>query len=210
MFDRDSLIQYLTILGKRTRKQFRDAPIDIWIVGGSNIVYSFDFRDMTADIDIIKSRSIDLRDIALSMEQEFNLPHNWINDSVMFSNSFSLELRKYSGETRTFSHSLVCHFLQPVAIAAMKLRAVRPEKGDLLDALCILADGNIGTEEISSCYKDLYGEDVPSRLLSIIHVLSTYFERYSDVRNSSEVKRLFELYAGDIESMKMFIRNDLL
>lgn len=199
--NKDNLILCLKELGKRARKQFRDCKIDIWIVGGANIVYSFDFRESTVDIDVIKSRSIDLRDIALSMEHDLGLPHNWINDSVMFSDSFSMNLRKYSGDVREFGHTLVCHFIKSVAIACMKIRANRPEKCDIIDAYNICLDAELDLSALEKCYTDLYECPLPNVFTHNYSVLSEYYDRESVSSKSAEFNRLLYVYKGDLENL---------
>lgn len=199
--NKDKLVLCLKELGKRLRKQFRDFKVDVWIVGGANIVYSFDFRESTVDIDIIKNRSIDIRDIVLSMEEEFDLPHNWINDSVMFSESFSMNLRKYSGEVREFGHCLVCHFLKPVAIACMKVRANRPEKGDIIDSYNICLDRDLTLGELESCYTDLYSSELPAAFSSNLTVLQSYYTSHVVVSKSADFLRLLKVYGGNINNL---------
>ncbi|MCM1215082.1 MAG: hypothetical protein NC548_11245 [Lachnospiraceae bacterium] len=187
--NKENLPLILNRLGKETRRVFKDTPVDIWVVGGANLLYSFDFRDMTADIDVIKNRSIDLKDIALKLEEELDLPHNWINDSVMFSDSFSRQLRHYVSSVKEFNHSLVCHFISPVAITAMKVKALRPEKSDLLDALCVYFEANLTFGYFNRVYLDLYAEDPPTVFKEIVDSLAEY-NGHIDAR---EVKRLWNL-----------------
>lgn len=99
VFNKDNILAILKELAKRMRKTFRDVDIDIYVVGGAALTLLCDFRESTVDIDVAKNRNMDFRDIALTMEEEFDLNHNWINNDYMYSKSYSPKLVNYIERT---------------------------------------------------------------------------------------------------------------
>ena len=120
VFNKDNILIILKELAKRMRKTFRDVDINIYVVGGASLTLLCDFRESTFDIDVAKNCNMDFRDIALTMEEEFDLNHNWINNDFMFSKSFSPKLVNYIERTYTFSNYIHYHFVKQACIAAVK------------------------------------------------------------------------------------------
>ena len=102
VISKDNLDNIFFNLTKRIQKQLKHFNVVLYITGGANLVHGTLHRESTLDIDVLKQRSIDLRDIIVDMCNEFDLPYNWLNDSVMYSASYSNKLSTYVGDERTF------------------------------------------------------------------------------------------------------------
>ena len=163
VFNKDNILIILKELAKRMRKTFRDVDINIYVVGGASLTLLCDFRESTFDIDVAKNCNMDFRDIALTMEEEFDLNHNWINNDYMYSKSFSPKLVNYIERTYTFSNYIHYHFVKPACIAAMKCLALRFTTNDLSDIVnVVLYEDTL--DSIVEIFKDLYNREFDADL----------------------------------------------
>ena len=194
-------------LSKKIKKRFKGLEVSIFVVGGAAILHHCAFRESTMDIDVIKDRNIDLRDLLLELEETKGFPHNWLNDSVMFSSSFCKGLRKYCKFYKTFYSCLHVYVIVPVALVCMKLKANRLERNDLLDALSICCEHDLSFENIKYVYEELYGNDLPE-VFSVVERLFRYFTEYKVAQRDrlSELNRLYSL--GDLDQTLKFLLGD--
>ena len=183
-------------LAKRVQKQMRGFTVTIYVVGGANLVHYTLHRESTVDIDIIKQRSVDLRDIVVELRDVLNLPHNWLNDDVMFSASFSTKLNKYVGDSRLFCNCLKVNYISLEAICAMKLRANRLEKEVMLDVLCTVVEKDISLNDVDKIYKDLYNEELDANLLMTMVKASSIFKEYKRKFNVTNIRTEYERLVG--------------
>ena len=200
VFNKDNILIILKELAKRMRKTFRDVDINIYVVGGASLTLLCDFRESTFDIDVAKNCNIDFRDIALTMEEEFDLNHNWINNDFMFSKSFSPKLVNYIERTYTFSNSIHYHFVKPACIAAVKCLALRFTANDLSDIVnVVLYEDTL--DSIVEIFKDLYKREFDADLYKQIEAICNYMKVHciTDVKN--EISRLLKLYNTRIKFM---------
>ena len=200
VFNKDNILIILKELAKRMRKTFRDVDINIYVVGGASLTLLCDFRESTFDIDVAKNCNRDFRDIALTMEEEFDLNHNWINNDFMFSKSFSPKLVNYIERTYTFSNYIHYHFVKPACIAAVKCLALRFTTNDLSDIVnVVLYEDTL--DSIVEIFKDLYNREFDADLYQQIEAICNYMKVHciTDVKN--EISRLLKLYDNNIKCM---------
>ena len=179
-------------LAKRVQKQFKHFHVVLYITGGANLVHSTLHRESTLDIDVLKQRSIDLRDIIVDMCDEFDLPCNWLNDSVMYSASYSNKLSAYVGDERTFCNCLTVKYIKDEAICAMKLKANRVAKDDMLDVLFTVVEKDISLNDVDKVYRDLYNEELDVNLFVTIVKASSVFKEYKRKFNVSNIRLEYE------------------
>ena len=200
VFNKDNILIILKELAKRMRKTFRDVDINIYVVGGASLTLLCDFRESTFDIDVVKNCNMDFRDIVLTMEEEFDLNHNWINYDFMFSKSFSPKLVNYIERTYTFSNYIHYHFVKPACIAAVKCLTLRFTTNDLSDIVnVVLYEDTL--DSIVEIFKDLYDREFDANLYQQIEAICNYMKVHciTDVKN--ELSRLLKLYNNNIECM---------
>ena len=200
VFNKDNILIILKELAKRMRKTFRDVDINIYVVAGASLTLLCDFRESTFDIDVVKNCNMDFRDIALTMEEEFDLNHNWINNDFMFSKSFSPKLVNYIERTYTFSNYIHYHFVKPACIAAVKCLALRFTANDLSDIVnVVLYEDTL--DSIVEIFKDLYNREFDANLYQQIEAICNYMKVHciTDVKN--EISRLLKLYNNNIKCM---------
>ena len=200
VFNKDNILIILKELAKRMRKTFRDVDINIYVVDGASLTLLCDFRESTFDIDVAKNCNMYFRDIALTMEEEFDLNHNWINNDFMFSKSFSPKLVNYIERTYTFSNYIHYHFVKPACIAAMKCLALRFTRNDLSDIVnVVLYEDTL--DSIVEIFKDLYNREFDADLYQQIEAICNYMKVHciTDVKN--EISRLLKLYNNNIKFM---------
>lgn len=200
VFNKDNILIILKELAKRMRKTFRDVDINIYVVGGASLTLLCDFRESTFDIDVAKNCNMDFRDIALTMEEEFDLNHNWINNDFMFSKYFSPKLVNYIERTYTFSNYIHYHFVKPACIAAVKCLALHFTTNDLSDIVnVVLYEDTL--DSIVEIFKDLYNREFDADLYQQIEAICNYMKVHciTDVKN--EISRLLKLYNNNIKCM---------
>ena len=200
VFNKDNILIILKELAKRMRKTFRDVDINIYVVGGDSLILLCDFRESTFDIDVAKNCNMEFRDIALTMEEEFDLNHNWINNDFVFSKSFSPKLVNYIERTYTFSNYIHYHFVKPACIAAVKCLALRFTTNDLSDIVnVVLYEDTL--DSIVEIFKDLYNREFDANLYQQIEAICNYMKVHciTDVKN--EISRLLKLYDNNIKCM---------
>lgn len=192
VINKDNLDNIFYNLAKHIQRQFKHYNVVLYITGGANLVHSTLHRESTLDIDVLKQRSIDLRDIVVEMCNEFDLPHNWLNDSVMYSNSYSNKLSNYVGDERTFCNCLTVKYIKDEAICAMKLKANRVVKDDMLDVLFTVVEKDICLKDVNIIYRDLYNEELDANLLVTMVKASYIFKEYKYKFNVSNIRLEYE------------------
>ena len=200
VFNKDNILIILKELAKRMRKTFRDVDINIYVVSGASLTLLCDFRESTFDIDVAKNCNMEFRDIALTMEEEFDLNHNWINNDFMFSKSFSPKLVNYIERTYTFSNYIHYHFVKPACIAAVKCLALRFTTNDLSDIVnVVLYEDTL--DSIVEIFKDLYNREFDANLYQQIEAICNYMKVHCIIDVKNEISRLLKLYNNNIKCM---------
>lgn len=151
-FDRDRIEELLGELGRRL--QTRGVKGVIYIAGGAAIALEFEKRRVTVDIDAVFQPAEAIREEAILMAEEHELPSTWLSDRV----------RAFMppGEDDQAAVFTVPGLSVSVASAryllAMKMAAGRTQ--DLHDLVLIFRElGITQPEEASSIARDVHGPD---------------------------------------------------
>ena len=189
---KEDVLFYLKELAKEYRKLGgKHTPGEIIIVGGSSIMLNYLFRHETEDIDAYFLTSSAIKQAAHNIADQYNLPHDWINDDFKYTESYTPKIIQYSKYLCTFSNVLTIRTITAEYLIAMKLRAYRLYKHDLSDIYGILFEEqhNITSNSIKQAVIDLYGalsvlSQEALELLQNVSEIEISFANYQEARNS--------------------------
>ncbi len=162
-FRKKDLDLYLKELAKEFRKRNgKTIPAEITLIGGASILINYGFREMTYDMDAIMDAASSIRDAITVVGDRYNLPHGWINDDFMKTDSYTPRIVQYSRYYRTYSNIMTIRTVTGEYLVAMKLRSGRQYKFDLSDIIGILWEQEknrdpLSLERIKKAVEDLYG-----------------------------------------------------
>ena len=162
-FRKEDLDLYLKELAKEFRKRNgKTIPAEITLIGGASILINYGFREMTYDMDAIMDAASSIRDAITVVGDRYNLPHGWINDDFMKTDSYTPRIVQYSRYYRTYSNIMTIRTVTGEYLVAMKLRSGRQYKFDLSDIIGILWEQEknrdpLSLERIKKAVEDLYG-----------------------------------------------------
>lgn len=194
-FRKEDLDLYLKELAKEFRKQNGKAiPAEITLIGGASILINYGFREMTYDMDAIMDAASSIRDAITIVGDRYNLPHGWINDGFMKTDSYTSRIVQYSRYYCTYSNIMTIRTVTSEYLVAMKLRSGRQYKFDLSDIIGILWEQEkkgdpLSLERIKTAVEDLYGsydvlsEDMKQFVEKAI-IDGKYEETFSRVRRA--------------------------
>ena len=134
-FTKENLDYYLKELAKEFRKRNgKNMPAEIVLVGGAAILANYGFREMTYDI----------------------------NADFKNTSSYSPKLSQYSKYYRTYSNVLNIRTISAEYLVAMKLMSGRRYKKDLSDIIGILSEQermgeSLSYQQIDCAVRNLYG-----------------------------------------------------
>lgn len=138
-FTKENLDYYLKELAKEFRKRNgRNTPAEIILVGGAAILANYGFREMTYDIDAVITASSVMKEAVNAVGDRLNLSNGWLNMDFKNTNSYSPKLSQYSKYYRTYSNVLNIRTISAEYLVAMKLMSGRRYKKDLSDIVGIL------------------------------------------------------------------------
>lgn len=162
-FRKEDLDLYLKELAKEFRKRNgKTIPAEITLIGGASILINYGFREMTYDMDAIMDAASSIRDAITIVGDRYNLPHGWINDDFMKTDSYTPRIVQYSRYYHTYSNIMTVRTVTGEYLVAMKLRSGRQYKFDLSDIIGILWEQEkngdpLSMERIKKAVEDLYG-----------------------------------------------------
>ena len=162
-FRKEDLDLYLKELAKEFRKRNgKTIPAEITLIGGASILINYGFREMTYDMDAIMDAASSIRDAITIVGDRYSLPHGWINDDFMKTDSYTPRIVQYSRYYRTYSNIMTVRTVTGEYLVAMKLRSGRQYKFDLSDIIGILWEQEkngdpLSMERIKKAVEDLYG-----------------------------------------------------
>ena len=162
-FTKENLNTYLSELGKQYRKLCGKAvEAEIILVGGAAVLASYDFRDMTTDVDALIRANASMKDAINMVGDKYGLPNGWLNADFMHTGSYSPKLDEFSLYYKSFYGVLSVRTITAEYLIAMKLRSGRKYKNDLSDVIGILAEHEkkgmpITFEKIDAAVENLYG-----------------------------------------------------
>lgn len=139
-FTKENLDYYLKELAKEFRKRNgKNTPAEIILVGGAAILANYGFREMTYDIDAVITASSTMKEAINAVGDRLDLPNGWLNADFRSTNSYSPKLSQYSKYYRTYSNVLNIRTISAEYLVAMKLMSGRRYKKDLSDIVGILS-----------------------------------------------------------------------
>lgn len=161
---KDMVYTLLKELANRYRKVDRKGyqPADIIIVGGGSVLLNYNFRQSTVDIDAILHVSSVIKDIAISLSEEYNISSHWLNSDFTILSSYSPKLEEVSKLYRSYNGGkFIIRTVAAEYLIAMKMQAGRLYNNDLPDIIGILAaekqnGNNITYETIKNALNYLY------------------------------------------------------
>lgn len=162
-FRKDDLDLYLKELAKEFRKRNgKTIPAEITLIGGASILINYGFREMTYAMDAIMDAASSIREAITIVGDRYSLPHGWINDDFMKTDSYTPRIVQYSRYYRTYSNIMTVRTVTGEYLVAMKLRSGRQYKFDLSDIIGILWEQEksgdpLSLERIKKAVGDLYG-----------------------------------------------------
>ena len=162
-FTRENLDYYLKELAKEFRKRNgKNTPAEIILVGGAAILANYGFREMTYDIDAVIIASSAMKESIHEVGDRFGLPNGWLNTDFKNTSSYSPKLVQYSNYYRTYSNVLNVRTISAEYLISMKLMSGRRYKKDLSDIIGILSEQKkmgkaISYQQIDCAVKNLYG-----------------------------------------------------
>ena len=89
-FTKENLDYYLKELAKEFRKRNgKNMPAEIVLVGGAAILANYGFREMTYDIDAVITASSALKEAVNTVGDRLGLPNGWLNADFKNTSSYS-------------------------------------------------------------------------------------------------------------------------
>ena len=162
-FTKENLDYYLRELAKEFRKRNgKNMPAEIVLVGGAAILANYGFREMTYDIDAVITASSVMKEAVNAVADRLSLPNGWLNADFKNTSSYSPKLSQYSKYYRTYSNVLNIRTISAEYLVAMKLMSGRRYKKDLSDIIGILSEQerrgeSLNYQQIDCAVKNLYG-----------------------------------------------------
>ncbi len=177
-FTKENLDYYLMELAKEFRKRNgRNMPAEIVLVGGAAILANYGFREMTYDIDAVITASSAMKEAVNAVGDRLGLPNGWLNADFKNTNSYSPKLSQYSKYYRTYSNMLNIRTISAEYLVAMKLMSGRRYKKDLSDIIGILSEQermgeSLSYQQIDQAVRNLYGgwENISDYAIQVLKV----------------------------------------
>jgi len=190
---RDLLNIYLKDLARIYRKLSGKTLAEIILVGGAAILMSYNFRDMTTDVDAVILASSAMKDAIRQVSDMYSLPIDWLNGDFKNTSSYTEKLREVSVYYKTLSSVLEIRLVKAEYLIAMKLKSGRRYKFDQSDIAGILMEHKnnqtpISLNAIQNAVYKLYGNTELSidsiNLLNDIFVTNDYQTAYNELRKN--------------------------
>ena len=187
-FTKENLDQYLKELAKEYRKRNgKTMPAEIILIGGASVLINYDFREITYDMDAIIQATSAMKEAINYVRDKFDLPHGWLNDDFMKTDSYTPRIIQFSKYYRTFSNVVAFRTVTAEYLVAMKLRSGRQYKYDHSDVIGILWEQEkigdpLSLERIKKAVEDLYDSyDVLTDEIKQFIEMAIHNGRYEEV-----------------------------
>ena len=175
-FTKENLDYYLKELAKEFRKRNgKNMPAEIVLVGGAAILANYGFREMTYDIDAVITASSAMKEAVNAVGDRLGLPNGWLNADFKNTSSYSPKLSQYSKYYRTYSNVLNIRTISAEYLVAMKLMSGRRYKKDLSDIIGILSEQErrgepLSYRQIDCAVRNLYGgwDDISEYAIQVL------------------------------------------
>ena len=93
-FTKENLDYYLKELAKEFRKRNgKNTPAEIVLVGGAAILANYGFREMTYDIDAVITASSAMKEAVNTVGDRLGLPNGWLNQALRIQVLIALNYR---------------------------------------------------------------------------------------------------------------------
>jgi len=195
--NKENLDLYLNELAEEYKKLSKEkTPIELIMVGGASIILNYNFRASTGDIDVVVLSSSVIKEAIKKTAAKLGLSHQWLNDDVKNTKSYSKNLSKVSSLYKIFSNILEVRKVDAEYLIAMKLMAGRNYKYDLSDIVGIMREHKKNNKEITlkkidDAIIELYGswENITNDIKKFIEMVSkcdNYEKLYQNVREQEE------------------------
>ena len=182
-YERKDIENLLFQLSKELKKEFgRKAKFEIIVVGGASVLFNYDFRKSTTDIDGFLSNSYSIKDAIRRVADNNGISAEWLNSDFVNTESYSTKLLVYSKPYKTFNQVLSIRTVKDEYLIAMKLMSGRLYKNDFSDICGILNENqNLDEKSVLQAFQNLYGDKrIPSaawtKFKEILHSEKTYEE----------------------------------
>ena len=159
----DTVDKYFYELSKELKKEYgRGKEFEIVVVGGAAIMFNYDFRGTTTDVDGYVSMGGSVKDAANRVAEKYGISTDWLNSDFKRTNSYSARLTQFSKFYKNYNQILSVRTINAEYLIAMKLVSFRAYKRDRSDILGILETHKkmnkpISYEQINKAVVDLYG-----------------------------------------------------
>ena len=188
-FTKENLDYYLKELAKEFwKRNGKNMPAEIVLVGGAAILANYGFREMTYDIDAVITASSAMKEAVNTVGDRLGLPNGWLNADFKNTSSYSPKLSQYSKYYRTYSNVLNIRTISAEYLVAMKLMSGRRYKKDLSDIIGILSEQErrgepLSYRQIDCVVRNLYGgwDDISEYAIQVLKA----------ALNSENLKQLF-------------------
>lgn len=202
-FTKENLDYYLKELAKEFRKRNgKNMPAEIVLVGGAAILANYGFREMTYDIDAVITASSAMKEAVNTVGDRFGLPNSWLNADFKNTSSYSPKLSQYSKYYRTYSNVLNIRTISAEYLVAMKLMSGRRYKKDLSDIIGIMSEQErrgepLSYRQIDCAVRNLYGgwDDISEYAMQVLKA----------ALNSENLKELFMEQEREEELSKQLV-----
>lgn len=212
-FTKENLDYYLKELAKEFRKRNgKNMPAEIVLVGGAAILVRYGFREMTYDIDALITASSTMKEAVNAVGDRLNLPNGWLNADFKNTSSYSPKLSQYSNYYRTYSNVLSVRTISAEYLVAMKLMSGRRYKKDFSDIIGILMEQErmgepLNYQRIDCAVKNLYGgweniSDYAAQLLKAALGSGDLNELYKEQEQEEAISRKAVIQAQKYDAEK--------
>ena len=147
---------------------------EIFITGGAALTLVFNARDSTRDVDAIFRPIKDMRKIIGSIAEDYNLSHDWLNDSVKVYVTDKMKFEEFL----TYSN-LTVSTIDAESLLAMKLSSARFASRDMEDCIFLMKLLDILTENELFDILDRYIDPV-LRKVRVKHFTREAFSKYQE------------------------------
>ena len=211
-FTKENLDYYLRELAKEFRKRNgKNMPAEIVLVGGAAILANYGFREMTYDIDAVITASSAMKEAVNTVGDRLGLPNGWLNADFKNTSSYSPKLSQYSKYYRTYSNVLNIRTISAEYLVAMKLMSGRRYKKDLSDIIGILSEQErrgepLSYRQIDCAVRNLYGgwDDISEYAIQVLkaalnseNLKQLFMEQEREEKLSKQVVLQVQKYEGE-------------
>lgn len=154
---RENIDLYLEKLAEAIERKGFDKKT-IYIMGGSCVALLCDESRSTVDIDVAVKENKGLKECCDYVAKTENIPLDWLNTDIMYSNSFSVRLYNKALFYKNFNGYLDTYVIPEIDLFCMKLVAFRQKDvRDIRIIAKVLNNKCISQKDILEEFSYLYG-----------------------------------------------------